>query len=91
MNDHQEGPLQRAAFALRNGARDSPFKELEEADRTNISPALVKPRLIDLYCDTGQPDKALELLNTVDPDDPGLGVEPGVLGAASGACLSLAR
>jgi hypothetical protein len=33
--------------------------------------------LIDLYCDTGQPEKALELLNTGNADDPSLGTEPG--------------
>ena len=26
-----------------------------------MGPAVVKPQLVDLYCNTGQPDKALEL------------------------------
>ena len=37
----------------------------------------MKPRLVDLYCTTGQPDKALELLSTGAIEDPNLGAEPG--------------
>jgi hypothetical protein len=39
--------------------------------------AVVKPRLVDLYCNTGQPEKALELLAVGAIDDPNLGPEPG--------------
>ncbi len=44
-----------------------------------MSPAIVKPRLIDLYCNTGQPDKAQDLLSegSSSVDDPNLGSEPG--------------
>jgi tetratricopeptide (TPR) repeat protein len=52
--------------------------ELEEADRGNISPVIVKPQLIDLYCNTGQPDKALELISMAASEDPNLGSEPGM-------------
>ena len=43
-----------------------------------MSPALVKPQLLDLYCDTGQPDKAVEMLSSGTIDDPSFGAEPGI-------------
>ncbi len=46
-----------------------------------MSPAVVQPQLIDLYCDTGQPEKALELIGTGNFDNPTLGTEPGVSAA----------
>ncbi|HMB03546.1 MAG TPA: hypothetical protein VKP69_07380, partial [Isosphaeraceae bacterium] len=52
--------------------------ELEEADRSGINPALVRPQLLDLYCDTGQPERAVELLSSGNVEDPALGGEPGV-------------
>lgn len=72
-------PLQRAGVALSEGAPGLAILELEEAERTGISPpALVRPQLVDLYCDTGQPERALELLGDGNVDDPSLGTEPGV-------------
>jgi tetratricopeptide (TPR) repeat protein len=62
---------------LSQGAAGKAIALLAEAERTNVSPAVVKPRLIDLYCNTGQPDKALELLAVGAIDDPNLGSEPG--------------
>ena len=53
------------------------IRELEEADRTNLQPRIVKPQLLDLYCDTGQPDKALLMLTEGSADDVSLGTEPG--------------
>lgn len=80
------GPLERAAFAMRASAPGLAIQELEEADRTNQSPALVKPQLIDLYCDTGQPEKAAEVLGVAAgmPDDPSLGAEPGTAALRQG-------
>ena len=42
-----------------------------------MSPLLVKPQLVDLFCFTGQPDRAVELLSTGASEDPNLGTEPG--------------
>ena len=38
---------------------------------------IVKPQLVDLFCFTGQPDRAVELLSTGASEDPNLGTEPG--------------
>ncbi len=76
--EQQGGPLQRAEFALRQGAPGLAIQELDEALQINVSPAIVTPRLLDLYCDTGQPEKALDLLTkSSNVDDPTFGTEPG--------------
>jgi hypothetical protein len=79
--ERQYGPLQRAVEARNQGAPALALVELEEAERTGVSPAVVRPQLVDLYCDTGQPDKALELLGSGNVDDPSLGAEPGMAAA----------
>ncbi len=38
---------------------------------------IIKPQLVDLFCLTGQPDRAVELLSTGASEDPNLGAEPG--------------
>ena len=76
--ERQAGPIEKAAYARSQGAPGLAMTELEEADRGNISPAIVKPQLIDLYCNTGQPDKALELISMAASEDPNLGSEPGM-------------
>ncbi len=82
MNDmaveQQAGPLQLALYAIGQGAPGLALHELEEADRTGTNPAVVKPQLLDLYCDTGQPDKAIEMLSSGSINDPTFGNEPGV-------------
>ncbi len=75
--ERQAGPVEQASFALSRGAAGRAISLLADAERNNLSPAVVKPRLIDLYCNTGQPDKALELLSVGAIDDPNLGTEPG--------------
>ena len=74
--ERQAGPVEQAAFAASRGAAGRAISLLADAERNNLSPAAVKPRLIDLYCNTGQPDKAIDLL-TAAIDDPNLGSEPG--------------
>ena len=81
--EQQAGPLQRAGFALGQGAVGLAIGELEEALQINIAPALVKPQLIDLYCDTGQPEKALDLIGG-NIDDPTLGADPGTAALRQG-------
>jgi len=76
--EQQPGPLQLATYALGQGAPGLAIRELEEAERTGTNPALVKPRLLDLYCETGQPEKALDMLGgSSSVDDPSFGTEPG--------------
>jgi len=75
--ERQAGPIEQAGYALSQGGVGLAIAQLSDAERNNISLAVVKPRLIDLYCNTGQPDKALELLSVGAIDDPNLGPEPG--------------
>ncbi len=75
--ERSAGPVDRGTFALNQGNTGRAITELAEAERNLVSTAVVKPRLVDLYCNTGQPDKALELLSTGALEDPNLGVEPG--------------
>ena len=75
--ERQAGPVEQAQFALSQGGAGKAIELLADAERNNVQPAVVKPRLIDLYCNTGQPDKALELLAVGAIDDPNLGSEPG--------------
>jgi tetratricopeptide (TPR) repeat protein len=85
MNDQtlerQLNQLQRAAFARSQGAPGLALVELEEAERTGVSPAIVRPQLIDLYGDTGQPEKSQDLINTGNIEDPSLETEPGAAAA----------
>lgn len=76
--ERQAGPIEKAALARSQGAPGLAIAELEEADRGNMGPAVVRPQLVDLYCTTGQPDKALELLSMGASEDPNLGTEPGM-------------
>jgi tetratricopeptide (TPR) repeat protein len=82
--ERQAGPLDLAAFALNQGAAGWAIVKFADAERSSVSLAVVKPRLIDLYCNTGQPDKALELLAVGAIDDPNLGAEPGMAALRQG-------
>ena len=81
MNDmsveEQAPPLRLALFAIENGAPGLALRELIEADNSASTPGLVKPRLLDLYCDVGAPDKAVEMLTSGQIEDPNFGTEPG--------------
>lgn len=77
-SDPQYTPVQIASAAIAQGAPGIAIHELEEADRTGLSPAVVRPQLLDLYCDTGQPDKAIEMLGAGAAEDPTFGTEPGL-------------
>ena len=73
-------PQEKAAFARSQGALGLAIHELEEADQSGGNPAATRPTLIDLYCETGQPAKAFDLLGTSSGDDPtfstGVGTSP---------------
>jgi tetratricopeptide (TPR) repeat protein len=76
--ERQAGPVDKAMLARSQGAPGLAIGELEEAERGSMSPMVVRPQLVDLYCATGQPDRALELLSMGATDDPNLGAEPGM-------------
>jgi tetratricopeptide (TPR) repeat protein len=76
--ERQAGPVDKAMLARSQGAPGLAIAELEEAERGSMSPMIVRPQLVDLYCATGQPDRALELLSMGASDDPNLGSEPGM-------------
>ena len=76
--EQSAGPLNLASYAISRGVPGLAIHELEEAERTGTNPAQVKPLLLDLYCDTGQPDKAVEILSAGQVGDPTFGTEPGI-------------
>lgn len=67
--ERQAGPIEKAQFAMNQGAPGLAIIEFEEADRANMAPMIVKPQLIDLYNATGQPDRALDQLSEGGADD----------------------
>jgi tetratricopeptide (TPR) repeat protein len=75
--ERQANPIEQASFAISQGAPGWAIQQLADAHLSSLSPALVKPQLVDLYCHTGQADKALELLAVGAIDDPNLGAQPG--------------
>jgi tetratricopeptide (TPR) repeat protein len=75
--DAQADPTARANLAQGRGAVALAIRELEDAEQAGINAATVKWRLVDLYCDTGQPDRALELMASSDINDPNLDTGPG--------------
>ncbi|WP_205678636.1 tetratricopeptide repeat protein [Aquisphaera insulae] len=75
--ERSAGPVEKAMYAREQGAVGRAISELEEAYHQNMSPVIVKPLLVDLYCSTGQPDRAMELLSVGASEDPSLGSEPG--------------
>lgn len=87
--EQQSNPIALASFAANQGAPGIAIHELEEADRTGSTPSLVKPRLIDLYCETGQPEKAIELFSTGTINDPAFGSEPGSPALRQGRAYAL--
>jgi tetratricopeptide (TPR) repeat protein len=75
--ERQLNQVQQAAYAMSQGAPGIAITQFADAEQQSVSPAVVKPQLVDLYCTTGQPDKALELLAVGSIDDPNLGTQPG--------------
>ena len=67
-------PIKKADTARSSGAPGLAIRELEEAEGTSGGQGGIRPMLIDLYNDTGQADKALELVTSLslNVDDPSL-------------------
>ena len=78
-------PPEKANFARSQGALGLAIRELAEAEQAGGNQAGIRPNLVDLYCETGQPDKALDLIATLNIDDPSLssGAGPAAAGTAS--------
>jgi hypothetical protein len=74
---NQAGPVQRAQIATENGFPGIAIEELQAAENAGVSLALVRWNLLDLYCQTGQPEKAYDLLESTTVNDPSLGTGPG--------------
>jgi tetratricopeptide (TPR) repeat protein len=75
--ESQASPVDLAFLARQQGAVGEAIIKFAEAERNGVSTMTVKPQLVDLYCATGQPDKALDLLGLGSVEDPSLGTEPG--------------
>lgn len=70
--NRQVPPPEKAAFARSQGTPGLAIHELEEAEQSGGAPGQIRPILTDLYCDTGQPAKALDLIGPLAVDDPTL-------------------
>jgi hypothetical protein len=73
--DQQAGPLQMADMALSRGMPKYAIGKLELADEQGVNLNTVKWRLFDLYGQTAQPERAIELVANI--DDPTLNTGPG--------------
>jgi tetratricopeptide (TPR) repeat protein len=78
----QADPVQRARLALGMGATGLAIEELYNAEQSAVRQNVVRPLLVDLYCETGQPDKALDLLGNT--EDPSLNTGPGTAARRQG-------
>ena len=66
------GPLDKANFARTNGAPGLAIHELEEVNDAGANIPMVRPTLVDLYCEVGLPDKAFDVIFNLNVDDPSL-------------------
>jgi tetratricopeptide (TPR) repeat protein len=87
--ESQASPVDQAFFARQQGAVGEAINKFAEAERNGVSTMVVKPQLVDLYCATGQPDKALDLLGLGSVEDPSLGAEPGAAAYRQGLVYML--
>ena len=76
-------PLEKADFARNSGAPGLAIRELEEAEQAGGGQPGTRATLVDLYNDTGQPDKALDVISSLNIDDPSLSSGVGVMGIGS--------
>ena len=73
-SQRRASPLDKANFSRSAGAPGLAIRELEEAEGASGGQGGIRPVLVDLYNDTGQPDKALDLITSLalNIDDPSL-------------------
>ena len=72
MIQSKASPQDKAGFERQQGAPGMAIRDLDEAEQAGGNLGLIRPTLVDLYCDTGQPDKALDLIGALAIDDPTL-------------------
>jgi tetratricopeptide (TPR) repeat protein len=75
--ERQAGPLQLVDPALREGCLGLAIAKLDEAEASGVGQGALKARLLDLYCQAGWPDRALELFDASSVEDPALNTGPG--------------
>jgi hypothetical protein len=85
----QAGPVQKSMLARQRGAVGLAIQLLEEGLQGGINPAAIKPTLLDLYCEVGEPDKAGELWQSGNFADPVLGDGPGTAALRQGRVFLL--
>ncbi len=85
----QAGPVQKSMLARQRGAVGLAIQLLEEGLQSGINPAAIKPTLLDLYCEVGDPDKAGELWTSGNAADPVLGDGPGTAALRQGRVFLL--
>jgi tetratricopeptide (TPR) repeat protein len=85
----QASPIQKSAAARQLGAVGLAIQLLQEAVDAGMNPTLVKPNLLDLYCQIGQPDKALDLWTGGNVADPVLSDGPGTAAMRQGRVFLL--
>ena len=66
-------PQEKANEARFAGAPGIAIRELKDAEDAGGNLAGIRPALVDLYCDTGQPELALDVIGPLDMGDPSLG------------------
>jgi tetratricopeptide (TPR) repeat protein len=81
-NLDQSNPLQRAEFARSRGLPMVAIEELELALDTGVPMQSVKATLVDLYCQIGEPEKAVPHIGNL--EDPQLSTGPGTAGYRQG-------
>ncbi len=87
--DQQADPQQRARQAVFAGYLGIAIRELEDAEGQGVSADAVLTSLVDLYCRTGQPEKANDKLSAKMGDDPALSDGPGTAAHRQGLVSSL--
>jgi hypothetical protein len=81
------GPVQQANLASQRGYPAMAIGFLLDAENAGFNLAQLRYALVDLYCQTGQPDKAFDLLEGTTANDESLGLDgssPGLKMARAG-------
>jgi tetratricopeptide (TPR) repeat protein len=76
IEENRPSVQQRYAIAMQMGMAGHAIRELADAEKEGVPLTAVKAPLVDLYCRTGQPDEAANLISP-EPNDPSLGTQPG--------------
>ncbi len=89
VEERQASPLQLVDPALREGCLGLAIAKLNEAEDTGTVQGAIKARLLDLECQAGWPDRALDILDTSNAEDPTLNTGPGTASFREGTVYFL--